>query len=440
MMENKGAAGRTSLACKVKICLKTFFVAGACWVVAGPLQAQKGNRQDFCRLEGTVVDNPECRYLLLFPVDADLRFVKPDTIPVGAGGKFSYPMRVTANEPYQLVANNEQNGYYNTYFFAEKGTVRFTMYPKRTERRPEIVSEAPLNKELIRMNKDYFAKFFEKPDEECRALEQAGKDMTPEMYEILKKWKSAANDDERRALIPAIDSLREAGKEYTKEYEEAQRRYREAFKLNADYLLDYAAANRTLVGLYFLREQAECAKRYGEAYVAKAVDIYHKHYAKRYVDNEMSRWMRNWIASTQIRKGGTYIDFSAPDLNGKTHRLADEIKEKVALIDFWASWCGPCRRRSESMIPVYEAYRDKGFTVVGVARERDNDAAMRKAIQTDGYPWLNLLELNDRTKLWERYGIGNAGGATVLVDREGKILAVNPTADEVKGFLEQLLK
>ena len=92
------------------------------------------------------------------------------------------------------------------------------------------------------------------------------------------------------------------------------------------------------------------------------------------------------------------------------------------------------------MIPVYEAYRDKGFTVVGVARERDNDAAMRKAIQTDGYSWLNLLELNDRTKLWERYGIGNAGGATVLVDREGKILAVNPTADEVKGFLEQLLK
>lgn len=91
------------------------------------------------------------------------------------------------------------------------------------------------------------------------------------------------------------------------------------------------------------------------------------------------------------------------------------------------------------MIPLYEAYKDKDFTVVGVARERDNDSAMRKAVQQDGYPWLNMLEIGDRTRLWERYGAGNAGGRTVLVDATGTILVLDPTAEEVEAILQRLL-
>lgn len=75
---------------------------------------------------------------------------------------------------------------------------------------------------------------------------------------------------------------------------------------------------------------------------------------------------------------------------------------------------------------------------MGVARER-KAADMKNAVAKDKYPWLNLLELNDAGKIWERYGVGNGGGCTYLVDKNGKILAIHPTAEEVRTWLEKLL-
>jgi thiol-disulfide isomerase/thioredoxin len=150
--------------------------------------------------------------------------------------------------------------------------------------------------------------------------------------------------------------------------------------------------------------------------------------------------MDNLILSySSVKVGGSYIDFTAPDFEGNPVKLSEQIEGKVALIDFWTSWCGPCRRNSISMIPVYEEYKNKGFTVVGVARERELSLAI-KAVEKDGYPWLNLIELGDAGKIWEKYGIGNSGGSTFLVDKDGKIIAIRPTAQEVKAILDELLK
>ena len=115
-----------------------------------------------------------------------------------------------------------------------------------------------------------------------------------------------------------------------------------------------------------------------------------------------------------------------------------EIAGKIALIDLWASWCGSCRRTSKSMIPLYEKYKERGFTVVGVARESKRED-MERALARDGYPWLNLLELQDEHKIWEKYGVSRAGGITVLVDRDGTILAIHPTAEEVERILQEKL-
>lgn len=128
-----------------------------------------------------------------------------------------------------------------------------------------------------------------------------------------------------------------------------------------------------------------------------------------------------------------------PDLAGNDHTLSKEIAGRVALIDLWGSWCASCRKHSKELIPLYDKYKDRGFTVVGVAREYDNADAMKTAIRRDGYPWLNLLELDDRLGIWKRYGIGNAGGGRFLVGRDGKILAINPDAAQVEAILEDWL-
>ena len=89
------------------------------------------------------------------------------------------------------------------------------------------------------------------------------------------------------------------------------------------------------------------------------------------------------------------------------------------------------------MIPVYEEFRDKGFVVIGVARERDSSAAAEAAVKLDKYQWENLVELNDAEQIWVKYGIGNAAGSDFLIDENGIIVAINPTIDEIRDFLKQ---
>jgi peroxiredoxin len=167
-------------------------------------------------------------------------------------------------------------------------------------------------------------------------------------------------------------------------------------------------------------------------------DIYKNIYKNKYPDHPYTDKMEMYISGISLIVGGKYIDFTAPDADGKDFKLSEQIAGKIALIDLWASWCGGCRLTSKSMIPVYEKYKDKGFTIVGIAREK-SVIDMVRAAERDGYPWLNLVELNDRGKIWQRYGVGNAGGSTFLVDQTGTILAVHPTAEEVMAILESSL-
>ena len=91
------------------------------------------------------------------------------------------------------------------------------------------------------------------------------------------------------------------------------------------------------------------------------------------------------------------------------------------------------------MIPVYEKYKDKGFTVVAIAREQKADA-MQKAMERDGYPWPSLLELNDENGVWRKNGAGNAGGAMYLIDRDGTILSTSTDAEELEPLIKAAIE
>lgn len=116
-----------------------------------------------------------------------------------------------------------------------------------------------------------------------------------------------------------------------------------------------------------------------------------------------------------------------------------QLRGKVVLIDFWASWCRPCRIENPNVKRVYERFKGKGFEILGVSLDRDH-AAWVKAIQDDGLPWKHISDL----QFWsnaaaQEYGVTGIP-YTVLVDREGRILEKGLRAHDLESKLEQLLK
>ena len=135
----------------------------------------------------------------------------------------------------------------------------------------------------------------------------------------------------------------------------------------------------------------------------------------------------------------TAPDFKFLPPEGKPISLSS-LKGKVVLIDFWASWCGPCRKENPNLVKLYEKYKDKGFTILSVSLDND-EAAWKKAIEADGLIWPNHVS---DLKGWEStmtkvYGF-NSIPHTVLVNKEGKINGIGLRGEALEEKIKSILK
>jgi peroxiredoxin len=135
----------------------------------------------------------------------------------------------------------------------------------------------------------------------------------------------------------------------------------------------------------------------------------------------------------------TSIGVMAADFEAKTPEQIpiklSSFKGQYVLIDFWASWCGPCRQENPNVLRAYETFKDKNFTVLGVSIDEKEDAWV-KAVKQDGLVWVQLL---DRTaEIAKMYGI-NAIPKNFLVDPSGKIIAKNLRGSELMSTLQEVL-
>jgi peroxiredoxin len=164
--------------------------------------------------------------------------------------------------------------------------------------------------------------------------------------------------------------------------------------------------------------------------------------------NKLSKSLRNTPSGKELatrlesaRKtavGQPAMEFSQPDADGKQVSLAS-YRGKYVLVDFWASWCGPCRAENPNVVKAYSRFKDKGFDILGVSLDDKKDK-WQAAVQADNLPWTHVSDLKGwKNEVAEQYGI-QAIPQNLLLDPKGVIIAKNLRGDALEKKLEEVIK
>ena len=144
------------------------------------------------------------------------------------------------------------------------------------------------------------------------------------------------------------------------------------------------------------------------------------------------------MLNKNLKIGDKYVDFSEANMFGKVIKLSN-YHGKLVLLDFWGSWCGPCRQGNPELVKIYREYKDKGFDILGVAAEVKKDEWI-EAIQKDSLTWENVTDLQyDRNKAAIIYGVSYYP-TNFLINKNGTIVARDLTGEILREKLNELLK
>jgi len=218
-----------------------------------------------------------------------------------------------------------------------------------------------------------------------------------------------------KTLAGEIDTIREKQKEY----------YIDFVNTHTNSITGAFLASQMLSGISLDEQQ-------------KLIDEFEKNLG----DNPYVIDMKNTYSSLkrlQEKTKATAMGSTAPDFTLKTKDGKDvslsSFRGKYVLIDFWASWCQPCRRENPNSVKVYEMYKNKGFEILGVSLDKDRNAWGR-AVKDDGLMWTQVLDTNGA--IAQKYNVTSIP-STFLLDKEGKIIAKNLRGEALTRKLNELL-
>ncbi|MFT5753928.1 MAG: peroxiredoxin [Flavobacterium sp.] len=167
---------------------------------------------------------------------------------------------------------------------------------------------------------------------------------------------------------------------------------------------------------------------------------YYEKLDKSIVDTKSGKNIKKMLdAMTSVNIGSMAPDFSAPSPDGKMISLKESMG-KVTLIDFWASWCGPCRQENPNVVAMYNELHEKGLNIIGVSLDKEGDSQKWKdAIAKDGLTWNHISNLKHwKEPIAEQYNVKSIP-ATFLLDASGKIVAKDLRGEELKAKVKELL-
>lgn len=254
-----------------------------------------------------------------------------------------------------------------------------------------------------------------KAQSDLNAYNEKLEPITDKMSEMVSELRSGPNAENPEAY----DALREAYFQLRNQQEET----------DSVYIAENPASFATVLALrnsFYMLDVDQL-----EAALTRLDAGLHQMEEYKYMYGKMERMKA-------VAIGQKYTDFGLDTPEGKFLKISDVHQGSVLLIDFWASWCGPCRRANPEVVEIYNTYHDQGFEILGVSLDRDS-ASWVKAIADDQLTWNHISDL----KYWnsegaELYGVTSIPH-TVLIDREGVIAAKNLHGDKLREAIESML-
>ena len=417
------------------------------------LIAMAGQSQVKCHVEGTLETDAWGDEIIICEAGTDLRIVDEPRFHVKAkDGKFTYDIETDFPRLYEVffLKQYETSSWFTGKFLAENCNVNVTMYKDKHVR---IISNGEEGRKHAAKDSIEDARFWNPVQEIDDQLENP--DRMAEFYkaDFLSAIKESRTWNVDSLPQAYVDSVRQIVNHFMQNKHEMYTTKGWLLQQRRDSITDgllpfrlaYSEEHPMLWTLYDIFDaiqvlnHANVFANFDPSLWEPYLTLYHDKLINYYPDYPVHKQIATAETAYRLQPGKPYIEYTVRNTDGTLIPISTLIRGKVALIDLWASWCGPCRQHSIDMIPVYERYKDKGFTVIAIAREKNREA-MENAAKKDGYPWPSLLELNDENQVWSKNGAGNGGGAMFLIDRDGTILSTSTDAEELEPLIKKALK
>lgn len=394
-----------------------------------------------CFISGVVIDRPDSKAAILIEAGKDFRVHEYATSSI-VDGKYSFILRDDSPRVYQIVFDDElnQGGWINRYFYTGNGKVQLTSYDDDHYKNDKVESDIQDNL-IARKFSDMEDELYGE-DKRCLlakidSLYDNNAAYTPDLQHLREKYQEMPQGQERDSMRLVIQEYYSGPKEkrYNATYLGYDEQLRKVYCGIDSLKREFIRENPSLFGLFSISHNLQYRKSSDWIDIPDYINIFNTIYKDYMPDHQYTDEIIEMIKSMDIIAGNEYPDFKVTRPDGTSEMIASLIKGNAAVIDLWASWCGPCRRHSIELIPLYEKYKDKGFKVIAVAREKNDCNAMYKAMKQDGYPWESFVDLNDKDHVWEINNAGNSGGKIILVDSDGVIVGTDISTKEIEEFL-----
>jgi len=364
-------------------------------------------------ITGEIDKSLDGKKVILQKLGGQFGFVPIDTVVI-KGGEFVFKDTIkSAPEMYFLSIDGIQG---NANFIAEPGSIELKI---DKDTLAKSVSGGTYNNEKLEEFKAISKQTFTQEQKFTKLN-------TPKLKEAQAKNDTVTINSLRKQYKAMLDS---SGEKYVAFIKENPKAY---YNL---YVLEQVAR---------IKSMDEVKKLFNGLDASVKNTKYGKQISKFFVDqdNQMkaAEAAKSAPQAAGVKIGDAAPDFVAPGVDGKPVSLKQSMG-KVTIVDFWASWCGPCRKENPNMVALYNEFHAKGLNMIGVSLDKEGDGAKwKEAIAKDKLGWVQVSNL----KFWEdpiarQYGVTGIP-ATFILDANGKVVARDLRGDALKAKVAELLK